>query len=55
VGPRFYDLVDFSHVKPSFGIGLRYSLNKTEKLNLRVDAGFGQQSQGTYINMGEAF
>jgi hypothetical protein len=55
VGPRFLDLIDFSQLKPSFGVGLRYSLNPAEKLNLRVDAGFGNKSQGTYINMGEAF
>jgi outer membrane protein assembly factor BamA len=55
VGSRFPDLIDFSHIKPSVGVGLRFSLNSREKLNLRVDAGFGQQSQGTYINVGEAF
>ena len=55
VSSTFYDLIDFSSIKPSAGIGLRFSLNSREKLNLRVDAGFGQHSQGTYINMGEAF
>ncbi len=42
-------------LKPTFGIGLRYALRPKEKLNLRVDAGFGKESQGTYINVGEAF
>jgi hypothetical protein len=36
-------------------VGLRYALRPREKLNLRVDAGFGKQSQGTYVNIGEAF
>jgi Omp85 superfamily domain len=55
VASRFVNLIDFSHLKPSFGVGVRFALNPKEKLNLRVDAGFGDQSQGTYINMGEAF
>jgi outer membrane protein assembly factor BamA len=55
VGSQISELVDFRSLKPSFGIGLRYSLKPSERLNLRVDAGFGKKSQGTYINMGEAF
>ncbi len=55
VGEQVSELVDFSHLKISYGIGLRFALNSRERLNLRVDAGFGQQSQGTYINVGEAF
>lgn len=55
VSSRFLDLVNFSALKPAFGIGLRYALNPVEKLNLRVDAGWGKKSQGTYINVGEAF
>jgi outer membrane protein assembly factor BamA len=55
VGSHFVDLLDFSHLKPSLGIGLRFALSSREKLNLRVDGGFGNQSQGTYINVGEAF
>ena len=55
VSSRFFDLIDLSRIKPSLGVGLRFSLNSQEKLNLRIDSGFGRQSQGTYINMGEAF
>jgi hypothetical protein len=55
VSPRFPELVDFVNLKPSVGFGLRFAVSPREKLNFRVDAGFGNQSQGTYINMGEAF
>jgi hypothetical protein len=55
VGAHFDELWDFSSLKPSVGFGVRYSLNPKERLNLRVDAGWGQESQGTYINLGEAF
>ena len=55
VGDTFDDLWSISHLKPSLGFGLRYSLSPKEKLNLRLDAGWGKQSQGTYINLGEAF
>ncbi len=55
VSPRFFDLIGFRNLKPSVGVGLRFALRPREKLNLRMDAGFGNHSQGTYINMGEAF
>lgn len=38
-----------------YSIGLRFALRPKEKLNLRIDAGFGKDSKGTYINIGEAF
>lgn len=55
VGDSFDDVFHWDNIKPSLGIGLRYALRPKEKLNLRVDAGFGKDSQGTYINIGEAF
>ncbi|MEI9918233.1 MAG: BamA/TamA family outer membrane protein [Bacteroidota bacterium] len=42
-------------LKPSIGAGLRFALSPSEKLHLRLDAGFGNKSNGTYLNMGEAF
>jgi len=44
-----------SNMKPCVGAGLRFAINQKEKLNLRLDAGFGKQAHGTYLNMGEAF
>ncbi len=55
VGSSLGDVFLLKSIKPTFGVGLRYALRPKEKLNLRVDAGFGKQSQGTYINIGEAF
>ncbi len=55
VGTSLADAFQFASIKPSIGIGVRYALRPAEKLNLRIDAGFGKQSQGTYINIGESF
>jgi hypothetical protein len=55
VGNKPSDLVTLQSLKPSFGTGLRYALDKKEKLNLRLDAGFGKQSYGFYFNITEAF
>jgi hypothetical protein len=37
-----------------WGVGLRFSLNQ-DRLNLRIDRGFGRGSRGLYISAGEAF
>ena len=55
VGEKFSDILKPNNLKLSAGFGLRYLLSQKEKLNLRIDAGFGKNSQGTYLNMGEAF
>ncbi len=55
VGTSISDVFKFQNIKPSVGVGLRYALRPKEKLNLRVDAAFGKESQGTYVNIGEAF
>jgi outer membrane protein assembly factor BamA len=47
-----FQLSDF---KLSIGIGLRYLFVPKEKLNLRLDFGFGKDSSGFYINFTEAF
>ncbi|MEN8193744.1 MAG: BamA/TamA family outer membrane protein [Bacteroidota bacterium] len=50
------DLNDFSlpKLKYSFGGGLRYVLDENEKLNIRVDIGYGD-SVGFYFGVEEAF
>lgn len=46
----------FNQLKYSYGGGLRVALNKKEKLNLRIDYGFGtDKSSGLYFQIGEAF
>lgn len=40
----------------SYGTGLRYMINKTERLNIRLDFGFGNNdSHGIYAGISEAF
>lgn len=55
VGGALGDVFVPEHLKPSIGAGIRFALSEQEKLHLRVDAGFGNKSNGTYLNMGEAF
>ena len=45
----------FDGIKYSLGSGLRLALRPKEKLNLRVDYGFGNHSQGLYVTVGESF
>ena len=57
VGNTFHEL-NFQDLKYSYGGGLRVALNRKERLNLRIDYGwgFGQStSHGLYFQLGEAF
>jgi len=45
----------FDTIKSSWGIGLRYAAIPNERLNIRVDFGFGTQNPGFYLNIREAF
>lgn len=47
---------DWKELRPNYGLGLRYVYNKRERLNFRLDLGFGTNGNyGTYITAGEAF
>jgi outer membrane protein assembly factor BamA len=46
---------DFKDFRICYGGGLRYIFNKSEKINLRFDAGFGKDTYGLYVGMEEAF
>ncbi|GAB4040931.1 BamA/TamA family outer membrane protein [Spirosoma gilvum] len=57
VGDNLREL-NFQELKYSFGGGLRLSLNQKERLNLRIDYGWGigqSVSNGLYFQLGEAF
>ncbi len=41
--------------KYSFGWGIRYLFNRDEKINLRLDFGYGKNSSEFYISLTEAF
>jgi len=38
----------------SYGSGLRFCVSKKEKLNIRLDFGFGHNTSGIYLSIGEA-
>lgn len=55
VGRRLsqFDLMRFKY---SYGTGLRFVVNPRERLNLRIDYGWGKgKSKGLYFTLGEAF
>jgi hypothetical protein len=54
VGPTIRSLFD-APVRWSAGGGLRFSLSDADRLNLRVDAGFGPGTYGFYFTAREAF
>jgi len=45
----------FKNLRPSFGFGLRFLLERRENLNLRFDWGFGNDTNNYYLNVSEAF
>ena len=47
------NITDFNHWLPSVGIG--YRLQVQPRMNLRIDIGFGTESQGFYFNFNEAY
>ena len=55
VGNNFTEITN-SEIKYSYGGGIRFALNKKEKLNLRIDYGLGKgKNNGLYFQIGEAF
>jgi len=47
------DLGEFTHWLPNAGLGLRFEIQK--RMNLRIDYGFGANSQAFYFSFNEAF
>ncbi|UCC73691.1 MAG: BamA/TamA family outer membrane protein [Gemmatimonadota bacterium] len=50
--PSSFNLGDFKY---SVGGGIRFLLNRAERIALRFDFGFGEGTSGFYITLGEAF
>jgi outer membrane protein assembly factor BamA len=47
---------DFGNMKYSYGVGLRFKFNEKQKVNLRMDIGFGNDgNRGIYFGIQEAF
>lgn len=55
VGKEAAEVFNFKQLKPAAGTGVRYAIDKKEKLNLRLDFAFGERSSGIYFNIIEAF
>ncbi|WP_017731095.1 BamA/TamA family outer membrane protein [Nafulsella turpanensis] len=49
------DEFSFSTLKPSYGLGLRFMVNESEKVNIRFDYAWGQETSGFYLEITEAF
>jgi len=47
--------IEFNKIKSSVGFGIRYLVLPKERINVRIDFGFGTQNPGLYFNIREAF
>ena len=56
-GDVYHNVKDFQfkNLKPNYGFGARFSIDKAENLNLRFDVGFGKDKSGFYLGIAEAF
>lgn len=54
VAQRFGE-IDIATFIPAAGLGLRFALDKVNKINVRLDYGIGKNSSQFYITVGEAF
>ncbi len=45
----------WNRLKYSFGGGLRFAINRKERVNIRLDYGFGRENTGFYLGIMEAF
>ncbi len=50
-----YNNYQFKDLRYTVGGGIRFLLNKQEHINIRLDAGFGKNTSGFYLTIGEAF
>ncbi len=49
------DAFELAEVKPSYGLGLRFLINEAERVNIRLDYGWGKDTSGFYLEITEAF
>ncbi|MDX2281502.1 MAG: BamA/TamA family outer membrane protein [Saprospiraceae bacterium] len=42
-------------LRPNYGLGIRFTIDPKQQVNIRMDYGFGSGSQGFYFTVGEAF
>jgi hypothetical protein len=46
---------NFAHIRYNMGAGIRFTLDKVQRINMRLDYGIGYRSTGFYLTIGEAF
>lgn len=49
------DAFEINRIKPSYGLGMRVVINKAERVNIRLDYGWGKDTSGFYLEITEAF
>ncbi|MCS6820823.1 MAG: hypothetical protein NZ551_03045 [Microscillaceae bacterium] len=49
------EISEFTNWLPNFGVGVRFMVNKKDRVNIRLDYGVGYQTSDIYLNLGEAF
>lgn len=54
VAEKFNDM-DLGNLKTAYGFGIRYLFDKKAKIYIRMDVGFGENSNGFYFGIFEAF
>jgi outer membrane protein assembly factor BamA len=42
-------------IKPTYGFGVRFRIDELQKLDLRVDVGYGKDTNGIYFSVNQAF
>lgn len=47
--------ITISTVKPTYGFGIRFRFDELEKVEIRMDVGFGKESNGIYFDINQAF
>lgn len=54
VAPKISKM-EIATVKPTYGFGIRFRFDEAQKLDLRVDVGFGRGTSGVYFSVNQAF
>ncbi len=54
VGSSFNDIREHEAI-PSYGVGLRFTVLKAKKINLRLDYARSTDSDAIHVSVGEAF
>jgi outer membrane protein assembly factor BamA len=50
-----FNTLKTNNIRHNIGAGLRFQIDKAQKINIRADYGLGYRSKGFYLTFGEAF